>query len=97
MIKNLIDNLNIPNTDYWYDSVSDLARNIIDDNYDQTFSILLLEWRAWPENTQEHLAYILGEGSSVQELALINEMLTSDYESVVFRAKESLIEFNQKT
>ncbi len=44
---------------------------------------------------QKQLVYILSEGNSSKELALINEMLTSKYKNVVFREKEALINFHK--
>ena len=89
--------LDMADSDYWYDEGCEIPRSIIDENIDDIFPWLLQEWFKWSENAQEHLAYILGEGESDLELKLIKEMLHSEYESVVYRAKEALVEFNQQT
>ncbi len=47
-IQNLINSLDVPDTDYWYDFGFDIAHNIIDENCEQIFEQLLLEWRSWP-------------------------------------------------
>lgn len=95
--QSLIRHLDVPDTDYWYDSECDAARKIIDEHVDEIFRQLLAEWSRWPRARQEHLAYILGEGSSAKELALIKEMLTSEHADVVYRAKEALNDFTSKT
>ncbi len=71
--QSLIRHLDVPDTDYWYDSECDAARKIIDEHVDEIFRQLLAEWSRWPRARQEHLAYILGVGSSAKELALIKE------------------------
>lgn len=96
-LLNLINELDVPDTDYWYDSGCDFARKIIDEAPEAFIISILNVWRKWPDERQEHLAYILGEGTSTKELELIKQMLTSPCDDVVFRAKEALIEFNSKT
>ena len=95
--QQLIKFLDIENTDYWSDYGSDMARKLIDENTDQIFTLILSEWRKWPKIRQEHLAYILGEGYSNKEFELIKEMMSSEYNDVVYHAKEALIDFNQRT
>lgn len=96
-LLNLINELDVPDTDYWYDLGCDFARKIIDEDPEAFIISILNEWRTWPEARQVHLAYILGEGTSTQELELIKQMITSPCDELVFTAKEALIEFNQKT
>lgn len=95
IIQTLIKYLDTPDNDYWYDSISDIARNLIDENCEYIFPLLLAEWSSWPATRQEHLAYILGEGNSTQEIELINTMLFSPYKEVVFRVRESLVNYNK--
>lgn len=96
-IQSLINLLDVPDTDYWYDSGCKIARTCLDEHQEEFLVIILNEWKKWPEPIQEHLAYILGEGKSHKELEIINALLNSDYDDVVYRAKEAIIEFNQKT
>lgn len=92
-LKNLLD---VPDTDYWYDSGFEIARTFLDESYDELLVALLKEWKEWPEHIQENLAYILGEGSSLKEIELINALIGSKYEAVVYRANEALLEFKHK-
>ncbi|MDC7240770.1 MAG: hypothetical protein PQJ50_10460 [Spirochaetales bacterium] len=96
MIEELIKYLDIPDNDYWSDEGCELARNVLDQNSELLFKELMTLWADWPEMRQEHLAYILGEGSSETELLLIKEMLTSPFSEVAYRAKESLREFQDR-
>ncbi len=91
MLKELVSYLDQPDGDLWYDDICVIARNIIDDNEQAILADISKEFESWPSARQEHLAYILGKGSSEIELDIINKMLHSKYEDVVFRAKESLI------
>ncbi len=97
MLKELVSYLDQPDNDLWYDDGCVIARNIIDDNEPAILAGISKEFESWPSARQEHLAYILGEGLSEIELDIINKMLRSKYKGVVFRAKEALIEFQQKT
>jgi len=85
--------LDLPDLDYWYDEGAGIAREMLDQSSDQIFDQLLIVWRKWPVNRQEHLAYILGEGDSLKEKNLILDMRTSSNKGVKFRAEESLNEF----
>ena len=97
LIQELYNLLDLPDSDYWFDSGCEIARNLINENRDEIFILLKSVWREWPAVVQEHLVYILGEGSSERELELIEDMVSSKYESVVYRSKEALIDFNKKT
>lgn len=96
-LQSLIYHLDVPDTDYWYDFECNAARKIIDEHDDEIFRQLLTEWHKWPIARQEHLAYILGEGTSARELVLIKEMLTSEHADVAYRAKEALVDFTSET
>ncbi len=91
-IEVLIKLLDHPENDYWSDVLCDDARAVIDRNPEMILSDVLQQWEDWPESRLEHLAYLLGEGLSEVEKALVEALHKSKYESVVFRAKEAVIE-----
>ncbi len=91
-IEILIKLLDHPENDYWSDILCDDARAVIDRNPEMILSDVLQQWEDWPENRLEHLTYLLGEDMSEVKKALIEALHKSEYESVVFRAKEAVIE-----
>jgi len=94
-IDKLIQLLDLPDSDYWSDDACEQARNIIDGSSELIFSHLLKEWKDWSPNRQEHLAYILGSGTSKNEKQLIEQMLNAPDADVVYRAKEAMDEIVQ--
>jgi len=97
MLEKLKGYLDQADTDLWYDDGCFIARNLIDENPEETLMEIISEWKSWPVERQEHLAYILGESNSKNEIKLINEMLKSQSRDVVFRAKEAFNELEPKT
>lgn len=91
-IEELIKLLDHPDDNYWGDILCNDARAAIDCNPEVILGEILETWKEWPENRLEHLAYILGEGLSKVEKDLIEALHKSKYKSVVFRAKEAVIE-----
>ncbi|SFM22467.1 hypothetical protein [Marinobacter zhejiangensis] len=91
-IEELIRLLDYLDDDYWSDVLCGDARTIIDRDPELIMSNVLQQWEDWPENRLEHLTYLLGEGRSEVEKLLIENLQRSKYKTVVFRAKEALIE-----
>ena len=96
MLLKMVSLLEIPDNDYWYDVGCSEARSYLDSD-DKILFLLTEKWRELSLLAQEHLAYILGEGHSENELLIINEMLKSGSKEIVFRAQEALIEFKRGT
>jgi hypothetical protein len=65
---------------------------VIDSNPEMILGEVFQKWEEWPENRLENLAYLLGQGLSEIEKDLIEALLKSKYKSVIFRAKEAVIE-----
>ena len=81
--------LDLPDSDYWYDVACCEARSILD--CDETLLLqILVDWKEWPEIRQEHLAYILGDGPSVIEKQILEEMAQLPASDTAFRARESM-------
>jgi len=95
MLNELISYLDLPDSDYWYDEGSCIARNILNQKPEIFLEQILNEWKQWSPRRQEHLAYILGEGESDKEHRLIIEMLNCESEGVQLRARESLADYEQ--
>lgn len=89
MLENLIRLLDLHDNDYWYDEACNEARQIIDSAPEAIFALILKEWHDWPEERQQHLIYVLGEGNSPLEAQLIVEMLESDNMEIASLAKEA--------
>ena len=94
-IDKLIRLLDLPDSDYWSDDASEEARNIINSSSELIFSHLLKEWKDWSPHRQEHLAYILGSGTSKVEQYLVKQMLNTEHSEVVYRAQEAIDEIVQ--
>ncbi|OZG71066.1 hypothetical protein BTA51_23480 [Hahella sp. CCB-MM4] len=90
--EKLVRLLDHPDDNYWGDILAGEAREIIDSDPEVLLSFILEQWESWPENRLEHLAYLLGEGVSNVEEKLIIALHGSKYKSVVFHAKEAVIE-----
>jgi hypothetical protein len=82
--------LDLPDSDYWFDVGSSEARAFIDVSPQSLLQEVALAWRTWAVHTQEHLAYILGEGTSETELEILREMEKSSSTDVAMRACEVL-------
>ena len=93
----LIELLDLPDSDVWYDHGCTLARQIIDGNCTAILDEIIRVWRSWPENRLIHLAYVLGDSALPSELSLIHDLMKSDSEDIVFRAKEALTSFKNIT
>lgn len=96
-LNQLIKLLDHPDDDFWGDVLSCEAREMIDADIDGVLMQVLGCWHQWPENRLEHLAYLLGDSPSEIEKKLVYELLTSQYESVVFRAREAAYEFSPRS
>jgi hypothetical protein len=90
MLNDLVDLLDLPDSDYWYDVACCLARSILDKDGHYLLPQLLVEWSAWPEMRKNHLAYILGEGASPIERTILEAMEKSGNSDFAFTARESL-------
>ena len=88
-MKTLLDALNLPDNDIWYDDGCDYARSLMDAEAPYIFTELLEHWKTFSELQQEHLAYILDEGSSELEDSLIRDMMSSPSKEVSFKAWEA--------
>ena len=95
-LERLVRLLDHPDDDYWSDVLSSEARALIDRNVDEMLPQVISCWRQWPEHRLEHLAYLLGEGTSQVEALLIQELLQSPYDDVVYRAKEAAKQLNER-
>ncbi|MGW8391382.1 hypothetical protein [Pseudoduganella sp. HUAS MS19] len=90
MLNKLIQHLDLPDADYWYDVACSEARSILDVDSQVLLPQILAQWRSWPEMRQEHLAYILGEGTSEIERQILDEMAQLPDSEAAFRAREAL-------
>jgi hypothetical protein len=86
----------VPDTDYWYDEASVLAQAIVQGNSPAILQEIAAERVSWPTNRQEHLAYILGNGTSEAEQKILLTLSASTDSSVSFRALESLAEMRNQ-
>jgi hypothetical protein len=93
----LIELLDLPDSDVWYDNGCTLARKIIDGNCTIILDEIIRVWRSWPENRLIHLAYVLGDSTQLSELSLIHDLMSSDNRDIVFREKEALASFKNIT
>jgi len=90
MLNEVINLLDLPDEDYWYDEGSSQARTLIDGEGQTLLPRIAEVWSTWPELRQTHLAYILGEGSSSLEREILELMALSKSPEVSFRARESI-------
>lgn len=90
MIERLSELLDLPDADYWSDVGCIEARSIIDADPQLVMCQIKSQWRSWPEPRQEHLAYILGEGTHPLEREVLLEMASSSAPGVVMSAREAL-------
>jgi hypothetical protein len=89
-IEALVNALDIPDTDYWYDVGSCNASQILNSGGEVLLSALMTEVPKWSPMQQEHLAYILGDTSSANELRLLDFLAESTDHDVAHRAREAL-------
>jgi len=87
-LDKLVKLLDYLDGDYWSDVLSQEARAVIDRDVDQILTLVAANWMAWPEHRLAHLAYVLGESTSPVERQLVQELLKSPFEDVVFKARE---------
>ncbi|MFO1367957.1 MAG: hypothetical protein U1F46_03105 [Marinagarivorans sp.] len=92
-LNTLISLLDKPDDEIWGNVWSDDAFELLRKEHAFLFPIIIQEWKLWPENRQEHLAFLLGSTGTPDEKALIVAMLGATYSSVRKRAKEALEEF----
>jgi hypothetical protein len=91
MLSKLISLLDLPDdSNYWSDVACCEARALIDQDSESLLNEIFEVCEHWPENRQEHLAYILGEGVSPCESKILVHLSKSVYLSVAFRAREVL-------
>jgi hypothetical protein len=67
-LSRLIQLLDLPDADYWYDIASCDARAIVDQGGGQLLQEIATSLTSWPSLRQQHLAYILGESNAVLEV-----------------------------
>lgn len=90
MIERLAELLDLPDADYWSDVGCVEARSIIDAEPQLVMCQIKSQWSSWPEPRQEHLAYILGEGTHPLERDILLEMASSSAPGVAMSAREAL-------
>jgi len=91
-LKSLIHLLDLPDTDYWSDDASCVARAIIWRGGNELLQEIMSELESWSIHRQQHLAYILGDSQATLELeiALLTKLASSDDAEVAYTARESL-------
>jgi hypothetical protein len=87
MIERLAELLGLADADYWSDVGCVEARAIIDADPQLVMCHIKNQWSSWPEPRQEHLAYILGEGTHPLERDILLEMASSSAPGVAMSAR----------
>ncbi|KQO25311.1 hypothetical protein ASF11_19425 [Acidovorax sp. Leaf76] len=88
----LVALLDKPNDEVWGLIWSDDALAILERHHELLIPEILIAWKQWPMNRQEHLACILGEVGSEDERLLIIELMLAPDPAVRHRAEEALNE-----
>lgn len=94
MDQRLLSLLHSDDSDYWYDAGSIEARQIFEQLSKAEIKKISSSWQSLSTNAQEHLAYILGAGTSTIERELIIDMTKAVDNKVAYRAREALVEFD---
>lgn len=91
-LDKLISLLDLPDDEIWANVWEEDARQLLIEKHAELLPAILKQWRTWPINRQEHMAFILGHVGSPDEKTLAIEMLAASDPRVRNRAKEALDE-----
>lgn len=90
-IQKLLQLLELPDSDYWYDVGCEDARALLTAGGEQLLAELILLLNGISPVQQEHLAYILGESAAEGELAILEVLKESPHSEVAYRSREALL------